>query len=69
MLIPHMVYSCGIFYYGSYISNFYIYNYYILYIIIYYICLTSLTHAKCSTHSTLCLKVGNISGSIELFAL
>ena len=33
------------------------------------ICLTSLTHAKCGTRSTLCWKVGNISGSIELFAL
>ena len=34
-----------------------------------YICLTSLTHAKCGTRSTLCWKVGNISGSTELFAL
>ena len=34
-----------------------------------YICLTSLTRAKCSTRSTLCWKVGNISGSTELFAL
>ena len=33
------------------------------------ICLTSLTHAKCGTRSTLCWKVGNISGSTELFAL
>ena len=35
----------------------------------YCICLTSLTHAKCGTRSTLCWKVGNISGSTELFAL
>ena len=34
-----------------------------------YICLTLLTHAKCGTRSTLCWKVGNISGSTELFAL
>ena len=34
-----------------------------------YICLTSLTRAKCGTRSTLCWKVGNISGSTELFAL
>ena len=34
-----------------------------------YICLTSLTRAKCGTHSTLCWKIPNISGSIELFAL
>ena len=34
-----------------------------------YICLTSLTHAKWGTCSTLCWKVGNISGSTELFAL
>ena len=34
-----------------------------------YICLTSLTCAKCGTRSTLCWKVGNISGSTELFAL
>ena len=33
------------------------------------ICLTSLTRAKCGTRSTLCWKVGNISGSTELFAL
>ena len=33
------------------------------------ICLTLFTHAKCGTHSTLCWKVGNISGSTELFAL
>ena len=32
-------------------------------------CLTSLTRAKCGTRSTLCWKVGNISGSTELFAL
>ena len=31
--------------------------------------LTSLTRAKCGTRSTLCWKVGNISGSTELFAL
>ena len=34
-----------------------------------YICLTSLTHAKCGVRSTLCWKILNISGSIELFAL
>ena len=34
-----------------------------------YICLTSLTRAKCGTRSTLCWKIRNISGSIELFAL
>ena len=28
-----------------------------------YICLTSLTRAKCGVRSTLCCKVGNISGS------
>ena len=28
-----------------------------------------LTRAKCGTRSTLCWKVGNISGSTELFAL
>ena len=28
-----------------------------------YICLTSLTRAKCGVRSTLCWKVGNISGS------
>ena len=33
------------------------------------ICLTSLTHAKCGVRSTLCWKIPNISGSIELFAL
>ena len=27
-----------------------------------YICLTSVKHAKCSIRSTLCWKVGNISG-------
>ena len=34
-----------------------------------HICLTSLTCAKCGTRSALCWKVGNISGSTELFAL
>ena len=34
-----------------------------------YICLSSVTHAKCGIHSTLCWKIGNISGSTELFAL
>ena len=34
-----------------------------------YICLTSLTRAKCGIPSTLCWKIPNISGSIELFAL
>ena len=33
------------------------------------ICLTSLTRAKCGVRSTLCWKIPNISGSIELFAL
>ena len=33
------------------------------------ICLTSVTRAKCGTRSTLCWKIGNISGSTELFAL
>ena len=33
------------------------------------ICLTSLTRAKCGIPSTLCWKIPNISGSIELFAL
>ena len=31
------------------------------------ICLTLLTHAKCSVPSTLCWKVGKISTSTELF--
>ena len=39
------------------------------FLILKYICLTSLTRAKCGTRSTLCWKVGNISGSTELFAL
>ena len=34
-----------------------------------YICLTSLPRAKCGVRSTLCWKIPNISGSIELFAL
>ena len=34
-----------------------------------YICLTSVTRVKCGVRSTLCWKVGNISGSTELFAL
>ena len=34
-----------------------------------YICLTSLTCIKCSAHATLCWKIGNISGSTELFGL
>ena len=33
------------------------------------ICLTLLTCAKCGVRSTLCWKIPNISGSIELFAL
>ena len=37
--------------------------------LIYCICLTSLTRAKCGVRSTLCWKIPNISGSIELFAL
>ena len=34
-----------------------------------YICLTSVTLVKCGIRSTLCWKIRNISGSIELFAL
>ena len=34
-----------------------------------FMCLTSLTHAKCGVCSTLCWKIPNISGSIELFPL
>ena len=34
-----------------------------------FICLTSLTRSKCGIPSTLCWKIPNISGSIELFAL
>ena len=34
-----------------------------------YICLTSVTRAKCTICSALCWKIGNISGSTELFAL
>ena len=37
--------------------------------VLHYICLTSLTRAKCGIPSTLCWKIPNISGSIELFAL
>ena len=33
------------------------------------ICLTSLTRAKCGVRSTLCWKIPNISGSIELFCI
>ena len=33
------------------------------------ICLTSVSRAKCGIRSTLCWKIPNISGSIELFAL
>ena len=33
------------------------------------ICLTSVTRANCGIRSTLCWKIPNISGSIELFAL
>ena len=29
----------------------------------FHICLTSVTHVKCGVRSTLCWKVGNISGS------
>ena len=38
-------------------------------IMIFLICLTSLTRAKCGIPSTLCWKIPNISGSIQLFAL
>ena len=38
-------------------------------IILELICLTSLMRAKCGVRSTLCWKIPNISGSIELFAL
>ena len=44
----------------------------VLYLVDYiyiYICLTSVTRAKCGIRSTLCWKIPNISGSIELFAL
>ena len=34
-----------------------------------YICLTSVTRVKCGVCSTLCWKIGNISGSTELFGL
>ena len=34
-----------------------------------HICLTSVTRAKCGIRSTLCWKIGNISGSTELFTL
>ena len=34
-----------------------------------YICLTSVTHVKCSIRLTLCWIIGNISGSTELFGL
>ena len=34
-----------------------------------YICLTSVTRVKCGVRSTLCWKIPNISGSIELFGL
>ena len=34
-----------------------------------YRCLISLTCVKCGVRSTLCWKIGNISGSTELFAL
>ena len=34
-----------------------------------YICLTSVTRVKCGVRSTLCWKIGNISGSTELFGL
>ena len=34
-----------------------------------YICLTSVTRVKCGIRSTLCWKIGNISGSTELFGL
>ena len=33
------------------------------------ICLTSVTRVKCGVRSTLCYKIGNISGSTELFGL
>ena len=41
----------------------------IVYLSSIFICLTSLTRAKCGVCSTLCWKIPNISGSIELFAL
>ena len=34
-----------------------------------WICLTSVNRVKCSVCSTLCWKIGNISGSTELFGL
>ena len=33
------------------------------------ICLTSVTCVKCGVRSTLCWKIGSISGSTELFGL
>ena len=41
----------------------YFYNY------IRHICLTSVTRVKCGVCSTLCWKIGNVSGSTELFGL
>ena len=35
----------------------------VLNVCIIYICLTSVTCVKCDVHSTLCWKIGNISGS------
>ena len=34
-----------------------------------HICLTSVTRVKCGVRSTLCWKIGIISGSTELFGL
>ena len=34
-----------------------------------YICPISVTRVKCGIRSTLCPKIGNISGSTELFGL
>ena len=44
------------------VPNLYVYKYI-------YICLTSDTRVKCGIRSTLCWKIGNISGSTELLGL
>ena len=44
-------------------------KYYVKNITRQYIYLTSVTRVKCGVRSTLCWKIGNISGSTELFGL
>ena len=62
-------------YWNAFLLQKYICWYCFFYCLLYFMsnveftCLTSLTRAKCGTRSTLCWKVGNISGSTELFAL